>query len=45
MGSRYGLGFRGALFPQPDRQDDDGKNGQKFALPILEGLEPKLRSE
>ena len=43
MSSRNGLRFRGTFFPQPNGQHDDGEDGQKLALPILEGLEPELR--
>lgn len=40
-GDRFRL--RRSSLAQPDRKDDDAEDGQEFALPVLEGLEPELR--
>lgn len=37
-----GLGLGGAFLAQPDGENDEGEDGEEFALPVLERLEPEL---
>ena len=43
MRCRDGLGFWGLALAQIDGEDDEDGGRKEFALPVLEGFEPKLR--